>query len=116
MPCTRTQSLPHTPDSHSESLEKAGNLLSLTLYQCPWGLPHALLSGLPQDAIVLAVKSLPSQTLINLAIFGTSVQPLFLESRPCSDVSVAQGFGVLGEMFQPSTAQPLPSLSRTLCS
>ncbi|XP_070099461.1 von Willebrand factor A domain-containing protein 5B2 isoform X3 [Equus caballus] len=41
-----------------------------------------------KDAIVLAVKSLPSQTLINLAIFGTSVQPLFLESRPCSDDTV----------------------------
>ncbi|KAM8770622.1 von Willebrand factor A domain-containing protein 5B2 isoform 2-T2 [Rhynchonycteris naso] len=40
------------------------------------------------DAIVLAVKSLPPQTLINLAMFGTSVQPLFPESRPCSDDTV----------------------------
>ncbi|XP_038318852.1 von Willebrand factor A domain-containing protein 5B2 isoform X2 [Canis lupus familiaris] len=38
-----------------------------------------------KDAIVLAVKSLPPQTLINLAMFGTAVQPLFPESRPCSD-------------------------------
>ena len=29
-----------------------------------------------------------AQTLINLAMFGISVQPLFPESRPCSDVSV----------------------------
>ncbi|KAB1283286.1 von Willebrand factor A domain-containing protein 5B2 [Camelus dromedarius] len=40
------------------------------------------------DAIILAVKSLPPQTLINLAMFGTSVQPLFPESRPCSDDAV----------------------------
>lgn len=38
------------------------------------------------------MKSLPPQTLINLAVFGTLVQPLFPESRPCSDVSVVQGF------------------------
>ncbi|KAM5293000.1 LOW QUALITY PROTEIN: von Willebrand factor A domain-containing protein 5B2 [Ctenodactylus gundi] len=41
-----------------------------------------------KDAIVLAVKSLPSQTLVNLAVFGTLVQPLFPESRPCSDDTV----------------------------
>ncbi|ERE76673.1 von Willebrand factor A domain-containing protein 5B2 isoform 1 [Cricetulus griseus] len=40
------------------------------------------------DAIVLAVKSLPAQTLVNLATFGTSVQPLFPESRSCSDDTV----------------------------
>lgn len=38
---------------------------------------------------MLAVKSLPSQTLVNLTVFGKSLQPLFPESRPCSDVSVA---------------------------
>ncbi|XP_065732544.1 von Willebrand factor A domain-containing protein 5B2 isoform X2 [Phocoena phocoena] len=41
-----------------------------------------------KDALVLAVKSLPPQTLINLATFGTLVQPLFPESRPCSDEAV----------------------------
>ncbi|XP_059543172.1 von Willebrand factor A domain-containing protein 5B2 isoform X1 [Myotis daubentonii] len=41
-----------------------------------------------KDALVLAVKSLPSQTLINLATFGTAVQPLFPESRLCSDDTV----------------------------
>ncbi|KAK1344083.1 hypothetical protein QTO34_014642 [Cnephaeus nilssonii] len=40
------------------------------------------------DALVLAVKSLPSQTLINLATFGTAVRPLFPESRLCSDDTV----------------------------
>ncbi|XP_003476966.2 von Willebrand factor A domain-containing protein 5B2 isoform X2 [Cavia porcellus] len=41
-----------------------------------------------KDAIVLAVKSLPSQTLVNLTVFGKSLQPLFPESRPCSDDTV----------------------------
>ncbi|XP_015425918.1 PREDICTED: von Willebrand factor A domain-containing protein 5B2, partial [Myotis davidii] len=41
-----------------------------------------------KDALVLAVKSLPSQTLINLATFGTAVQPLFPESRLCGDDAV----------------------------
>ncbi|XP_071076682.1 von Willebrand factor A domain-containing protein 5B2 isoform X3 [Desmodus rotundus] len=45
-------------------------------------------SAAHKDAIVLAMKSLPSQTLINLAVFGTSVQPLFPESRLCSDNTV----------------------------
>ncbi|XP_075824726.1 von Willebrand factor A domain-containing protein 5B2 isoform X3 [Microtus pennsylvanicus] len=45
-------------------------------------------SAVHKDAIVLAVKSLPAQTLVNLATFGTSVQPLFPESRPCSDDTV----------------------------
>ncbi|XP_027632512.1 von Willebrand factor A domain-containing protein 5B2 [Tupaia chinensis] len=41
-----------------------------------------------KDALILAVKSLPPQTLVNLALFGASVQPLFPESRPCSDDTV----------------------------
>ncbi|XP_057621562.1 von Willebrand factor A domain-containing protein 5B2 isoform X4 [Chionomys nivalis] len=45
-------------------------------------------SAVHKDAIVLAVKSLPAQTLVNLATFGKSVQPLFSESRPCSDDTV----------------------------
>ncbi|XP_041534006.1 von Willebrand factor A domain-containing protein 5B2 isoform X2 [Microtus oregoni] len=45
-------------------------------------------SAVHKDAIVLAVKSLPAQTLVNLATFGTSVQPLFPESRPCGDDTV----------------------------
>ncbi|XP_013368813.1 PREDICTED: von Willebrand factor A domain-containing protein 5B2 isoform X2 [Chinchilla lanigera] len=45
-------------------------------------------SAAHKDAIVLAVKSLPSQTLVNLTVFGTSTQPLFPESRPCSDDTV----------------------------
>lgn len=86
--------LAHPRPRFTRDLEKARNLLSLTLYPSPWDLPHAALPPPPQDAIVLAVKSLPSQTLVNLAMFGTSVQPLFPESRLCSDVSGVQDLGV----------------------
>ncbi|XP_040858516.1 von Willebrand factor A domain-containing protein 5B2 [Ochotona curzoniae] len=45
-------------------------------------------STVHKDAIILAVKSLPPQTLVNLAVFGTSVRPLFPDSRPCNDDTV----------------------------
>uniref|UniRef100_A0A6I8NLE3 von Willebrand factor A domain containing 5B2 n=1 Tax=Ornithorhynchus anatinus TaxID=9258 RepID=A0A6I8NLE3_ORNAN len=38
-----------------------------------------------KDALLLAVKSLPPQTLINVASFGSSVQALFPRSLPCDD-------------------------------
>lgn len=107
----------HRVSPINHGLEKANNLTSLALYQCLGAHPpHAALPGPLQDAIVLAVKSLPSQTLVNLAMIGTSVQPLFQESRACSDVSVGQGFGYLVEMFQPIWVQPETSVSRTPCT
>lgn len=66
----------------------------------------------------MAVKSLPSQTLINLATFGTAVQPLFPESRLCSDVSVGQEFGGLVEMLssaRPARAFSLQDTVKLLC-
>ncbi|XP_049566537.1 von Willebrand factor A domain-containing protein 5B2 isoform X2 [Orcinus orca] len=85
---SHTQGLTQITPHFTHGLEKASNLASLVLYRCQWGLPHPALPGSPQDAIVLAVKSLPPQTLINLATFGTLVQPLFPESRPCNDEAV----------------------------
>ncbi|XP_074045713.1 von Willebrand factor A domain-containing protein 5B2 isoform X2 [Macrotis lagotis] len=41
-----------------------------------------------KEALLLAVKSLPSQTLINIATFGSSVHPLFQGSQPCNDHTV----------------------------
>ncbi|XP_043860717.1 von Willebrand factor A domain-containing protein 5B2 isoform X5 [Dromiciops gliroides] len=38
-----------------------------------------------KEALLLAVKSLPPQTLINVATFGSSVHPLFPASQPCND-------------------------------
>ncbi|XP_072496543.1 von Willebrand factor A domain-containing protein 5B2 isoform X1 [Notamacropus eugenii] len=41
-----------------------------------------------KEALLLAVKSLPPQTLINIATFGSSVHPLFPGSQPCNDHTV----------------------------
>ena len=113
---SHTQSLTQITPHFIHGLEKASNLASLVLYRCQWGLPHPALPGSPQDAIVLAVKSLPPQTPINLATFGTLVQPLFPESRPCSDVSVARGSGGLARGVSARVAQPMSFSSRKLCS
>lgn len=64
-----------------------------------WGLslsgrPSAALpvpSPPPQEALLVALKSLPSGTLLNIAGFGSDVQPLFPSSRLCSNVSAAGG-------------------------
>uniref|UniRef100_A0A8C3HQ36 von Willebrand factor A domain containing 5B2 n=1 Tax=Chrysemys picta bellii TaxID=8478 RepID=A0A8C3HQ36_CHRPI len=39
-------------------------------------------------ALLVAVKSLPSGTLLNIAGFGSHIKPLFPASKPCSNVSV----------------------------
>nr|XP_020861212.1 von Willebrand factor A domain-containing protein 5B2 isoform X2 [Phascolarctos cinereus] len=41
-----------------------------------------------KEALLLAVKSLPPQTLINIATFGSCVRPIFPSSQPCSDHTV----------------------------
>lgn len=63
----------------------------------------------------MAVKSLPAQTLINLATFGTALQPLFPESRLCSDVSVVQECGGLVEMLHSACAFSLQDTVRLIC-
>ncbi|XP_077204326.1 von Willebrand factor A domain-containing protein 5B2 isoform X2 [Paroedura picta] len=37
-----------------------------------------------KDALLVAVKSLPSNTLLNIAGFGSSIKPLFRNSKPCN--------------------------------
>ncbi|XP_074955246.1 von Willebrand factor A domain-containing protein 5B2 isoform X1 [Phalacrocorax aristotelis] len=41
-----------------------------------------------KEALVVALKSLPSGTLLNIAGFGTDVKPLFPSSRLCSNETV----------------------------
>jgi len=44
----------------------------------------------PQDAMVVALKSLPPGTVLNLVGFGTTIKPLFTSSKLCTDVSFMQ--------------------------
>lgn len=48
----------------------------------------------------MALKSLPSGTLLNIAGFGADVKPLFPSSRLCSNVSAA------GQSPPPSPSPP----------
>uniref|UniRef100_A0ACB8FBN5 Uncharacterized protein n=1 Tax=Sphaerodactylus townsendi TaxID=933632 RepID=A0ACB8FBN5_9SAUR len=37
-----------------------------------------------KDALLVAIKSLPSNTLLNIAGFGSNIKPLFKTSKPCN--------------------------------
>lgn len=43
---------------------------------------------LKQEGMLVAIKSLPSSAVVNIAGFGTVVKPLYTSSKPCADVSV----------------------------
>lgn len=40
--------------------------------------------------MVVALKSLPSGTMLNIVGFGTTIKPLFTSSKLCTDVSLTQ--------------------------
>lgn len=39
--------------------------------------------------MLVAIKSLPSSAMVNIAGFGSVVKPLYGSSKPCSDVSAS---------------------------
>ncbi|XP_031710850.1 von Willebrand factor A domain-containing protein 5B1 isoform X1 [Anarrhichthys ocellatus] len=43
-----------------------------------------------KDAMVVALKSLPSGTMLNVVGFGTTIKPLFTSSKLCTDVTLMQ--------------------------
>ncbi|KAM8839470.1 von Willebrand factor A domain-containing protein 5B1 isoform 1-T1 [Synchiropus picturatus] len=43
-----------------------------------------------KEALVVALKSLPSGTMLNVVGFGTTVKPLFNSSKLCTDVTLMQ--------------------------
>ncbi|XP_033960747.1 von Willebrand factor A domain-containing protein 5B1 [Pseudochaenichthys georgianus] len=45
-----------------------------------------------KDAMVVALKSLPSGTMLNIVGFGTTMKPLFTSSKPCNDVTLMQAY------------------------
>ncbi|XP_039569500.1 von Willebrand factor A domain-containing protein 5B2 isoform X3 [Passer montanus] len=49
-----------------------------------------------KEALLVALKSLPSGTLLNLASFGTDVKPLFPSSRLCSNETLRRACEHLG--------------------
>ncbi|XP_040423861.1 von Willebrand factor A domain-containing protein 5B2 isoform X1 [Cygnus olor] len=51
-----------------------------------------------KEALLVALKSLPSGTLLNIAGFGSDVQPLFPSSRLCSNETLCRACRHLGEL------------------
>ncbi|XP_010783765.1 von Willebrand factor A domain-containing protein 5B1 [Notothenia coriiceps] len=51
-----------------------------------------------KDAMMVALKSLPSGTMLNIVGFGTIIKPLFTSSKPCNDVTLMQAYEYVQRM------------------
>ncbi|XP_061588146.1 von Willebrand factor A domain-containing protein 5B1 [Cololabis saira] len=51
-----------------------------------------------KEAMALALKSLPSGTMLNIVGFGTTVKPLFTSSKLCTDVILMQAYEYVQRM------------------
>uniref|UniRef100_A0A3B5AS85 von Willebrand factor A domain containing 5B2 n=1 Tax=Stegastes partitus TaxID=144197 RepID=A0A3B5AS85_9TELE len=47
-------------------------------------------TNIHREAMVVALKSLPSGTMLNIVGFGTTVKPLFTNSKMCTDITLMQ--------------------------
>ena len=73
------------------------NILFLTCFLLEFGVLLVVLCPLPvyflftscpkQEGMVVALKSLPPGTMLNIVGFGTSIKALFSTSKLCTDVS-----------------------------
>uniref|UniRef100_A0A3P8WAA4 von Willebrand factor A domain containing 5B2 n=1 Tax=Cynoglossus semilaevis TaxID=244447 RepID=A0A3P8WAA4_CYNSE len=56
-------------------------------------------NNIQREAMVVALKSLPSGTMLNIVGFGTTIKPLFTTSRLCTDVvTLIQAFEYVQRM------------------
>ncbi|XP_047445518.1 von Willebrand factor A domain-containing protein 5B1 [Mugil cephalus] len=51
-----------------------------------------------KEAMVVALKSLPSGTMLNIVGFGTTIKPLFTSSKLCTDVTLMQAYEYVQRM------------------
>ncbi|KAL7387129.1 hypothetical protein ABVT39_018722 [Epinephelus coioides] len=51
-----------------------------------------------KDAMVVALKSLPSVTMLNIVGFGTTIKPLFTSSKLCTDATLMQAYEYIQRM------------------
>ncbi|XP_037643006.1 von Willebrand factor A domain-containing protein 5B1 isoform X1 [Sebastes umbrosus] len=51
-----------------------------------------------KDAMAVALKSLPSGTMLNIVGFGTTIKPLFTSSKLCTDVTLMQAYEYVQRM------------------
>ncbi|XP_060727881.1 von Willebrand factor A domain-containing protein 5B1 [Tachysurus vachellii] len=43
-----------------------------------------------KEGMLVAIKSLPSNTMVNITGFGSIIKPLYASSKPCTDIIMAQ--------------------------
>ncbi|XP_029380640.1 von Willebrand factor A domain-containing protein 5B1 [Echeneis naucrates] len=51
-----------------------------------------------KEAMVVALKSLPSGTMLNIVGFGTTIKPLFTSSKLCTDATLMQAYEYIQRM------------------
>ncbi|KAM3604400.1 uncharacterized protein V6R79_010583 [Siganus canaliculatus] len=51
-----------------------------------------------KEAMVVALKSLPPGTMLNIVGFGTTIKPLFTSSRLCTDTTLMQAYEYVQKM------------------
>ncbi|XP_015242171.1 PREDICTED: von Willebrand factor A domain-containing protein 5B1-like, partial [Cyprinodon variegatus] len=51
-----------------------------------------------KEAMAVALKSLPSGTMLNIVGFGTTIKPLFTSSKLCNDVTLIQAYEYIQRM------------------
>ncbi|XP_014188537.1 von Willebrand factor A domain-containing protein 5B1 isoform X2 [Haplochromis burtoni] len=51
-----------------------------------------------KEAMVVALKSLPSGTMLNIVGFGTTIKPLFTSSKLCTDVTLTRAYEYVQRM------------------
>uniref|UniRef100_A0A3B3TIX3 von Willebrand factor A domain-containing protein 5B1-like n=1 Tax=Poecilia latipinna TaxID=48699 RepID=A0A3B3TIX3_9TELE len=50
------------------------------------------------EAVAVALKSLPTGTMLNIVGFGTTIKPLFTSSKLCTDVTLMQAYEYIQRM------------------
>ncbi|XP_058492573.1 von Willebrand factor A domain-containing protein 5B1 isoform X3 [Solea solea] len=51
-----------------------------------------------KEAMVVALKSIPSGSMLNIVGFGTTIKPLFTSSKLCTDVTLTQAYEYVERM------------------
>ncbi|XP_051989711.1 von Willebrand factor A domain-containing protein 5B2-like [Xyrauchen texanus] len=51
-----------------------------------------------KEGMLVAIKSLPTRTMLNITVICSTVQPLFTSSKPCTDSTVTQALEYIQKM------------------
>ncbi|XP_030631476.1 von Willebrand factor A domain-containing protein 5B1 [Chanos chanos] len=88
--CNPVLMLNFCPDLLSEPLELHQASRELLFLVDRSGSMSAANMNKIKEAMLVAIKSLPPGTMLNIAGFGSSIKALFSSSQPCTDVSLTQ--------------------------